>query len=288
MSTAAAPVGRPALRVTRSTVTLLALAALAWAGSVPYARRMGNSLGSMGMAFGPFVAMWASMMTAMMLPAVAPVASVYTRTITTNRVVRVSLFVGGYLLVWASVGIPVYGVLRVVDHVVGDSDTIMRNIAVGLLVATGLYQLSPLKSRFVSRCRSPLAQLSSYDNLKGGPLCDLKIGLQHGVSCLACSWALMALFIAFGVMNLWAMVALAGVVAGERLLPRGGLVARWAGATCLLLAALVLASPRATDALVPSASSTSNMNMTGTVTRAHSLARAASWSNAAKVSEKRN
>ena len=259
---AVATAGRPASGVTRPTVTLLSLAALAWAGSTAYARHMGNGAGTMGLTFGEFLAMWASMMAAMMLPAVAPVVAVYERTITTNRTVRLSRFVAGYLLVWASAGIPVYGALRVVDRVVGDSDTIMRNVAVGVLVAAGLYQLTPFKSRYLGACRSPLPQFSRGGKVNCGEGSDLKVGVQHGGRCLACSWALMALFIAFGAMNLWAMIALAAVVAGERVLPRGDIVGRWAAAACLILAVLVLASPPAANVLVPSPDSMPNMNMT--------------------------
>ena len=255
-------VDRLALRVTRSTMALLAFAALAWAGSIVYARRMGNGSGSMGVAFAAFLAMWAAMMTAMMLPALAPVASEYTRNVTSRRATRVGLVVVGYLLVWTAVGIPVYAALRVVDHVIGHPDTTMRNIAVGLVIAAGLYQLSPPKSRSLGRCRASLPKLSREADVED-PWRELKTGLHYGVACVACSWALMALFIAFGVMNVWAMVALAAVILCERLLPRGEVVAQWAGAACLVLAVLLLASPRTADALVPGLKSTSNMTNSG-------------------------
>jgi predicted metal-binding membrane protein len=262
VSAPATPVDGPAWQ-TGSTITLLALAALAWAGSVAYARHMGNGPGSMGMALGAFLAMWAAMMVAMMAPAVAPVAFAYARTITSNRVALVSLFVAGYLIVWAAVGIPVYGALRAADRLVADSDTTPRSIAVAVLVVAGLYQLSPLKARSLGRCRSVLAQLSGDDNVTGSPVRVLTEGVHHGLSCLTCSWALMALFIAFGVMNVWAMVALAAVVVAERVLPRGEVVGRWAGAACLLLAILVLSSPSAANAVVPATTSMSNPTMTG-------------------------
>jgi len=262
VSAPAARVDRPAWR-TGSAITLLALAALAWAGSVAYARHMGNGPGTMGMASGVFLAMWAAMMTAMMAPAVAPVATAYARTIPSHRAARLLLFVAGYLLVWAAVGIPVYGALRIVDHLVADSHVTTRSIAVVVLVVAGAYQLSPPKSRSLGRCRSELAQLAGDANVTGSPVRDLTEGLHHGLSCLACSWALMALFIAFGVMSVWAMVALAAVVVGERVLPRGQVVRQWTGAACLLLALLVLSSPSAANALVPSTSSNSNMTMTG-------------------------
>ena len=57
------------------------LAALAWAGVLAYVREMGNGPGSMGLPLREFMPMWAVMMAAMMLPAVASVASLYARTI---------------------------------------------------------------------------------------------------------------------------------------------------------------------------------------------------------------
>jgi predicted metal-binding membrane protein len=246
-----APAERPTLRLTPSTVALLALAALAWAGVIAYARDMGNGAGSMGIPLAEFTAMWALMMTAMMAPAVAPVASLYARTITSQRAARLALFIVGYLFVWALSGIPAYAVLRLVDHAGGNGNTTMRNIAVGVLAAAGAYQLSPLKARCLRHCRSPLAQLLHYGNVKGR-MRDLKVALHHAGYCLGCCWALMALFIAFGVMNLWAMLGLAAVVLGEKVLPRGEAIGRLAGGACVVLAVLVLASPRVANTVVPS------------------------------------
>jgi predicted metal-binding membrane protein len=247
----AVPAARPAFRLTPTIVALVTLAAVAWVGVVAYARDMGNGAGSMGMPLREFMPMWGVMMAAMMLPAVAPVASLYARTIRTERARRLVLFVGGYLIVWAVAGVPTYAVLRLVDRVAGDSDTTMRSIAVAILVAAGAYQLSPLKARCLRHCRSPLAQLLHYGNMKG-PLRDLKVALHHAGYCLGCCWALMALFVAFGVMNVWVMVGLAAIVVGEKVLHRGEAIGRYAGGAFLVLAVLVLASPSVADALVPS------------------------------------
>jgi predicted metal-binding membrane protein len=248
----AASAGRPSLRLTPSTVTLLALALLAWTGVIAYWRDMGNGAGTMGMPLREFLPMWGVMMSAMMLPAVAPVASLYVGTIKTDRALRVSLFVAGYLIAWTVAGIPFYAVLRWIDHVGGDSDTTLRHIAVVALVAAGVYQLTPLKSRCLRHCRSPLAQLLHYGNVKGR-FRDLKVAGHHAGFCLGCCWGLMTLFFAFGVMSVWAMVGLASVVVGEKVLRRGETIGRLAGAAFLLLALLVLASPRVADAVVPSA-----------------------------------
>jgi predicted metal-binding membrane protein len=251
MTAPTVPTARPAYRLAPATVMLLTLAALAWLGVVAYARDMGNGPGSMGLPLRVFLPMWAVMMAAMMLPAVAPVASLYARTIKAARGRRISLFVAGYIVVWIAAGIPTYALLRLVDRLTGNSAVTVRSIAVVALVSAGAYQLSPLKARCLRHCRSPIAQLLRYGNVKG-PLRDLKVALHHASYCLGCCWALMGLFVAFGVMNVWAMLGLAAIVVGEKALPRGETAGRVAGAGMLVLAVLVLASPAVADALVPS------------------------------------
>jgi predicted metal-binding membrane protein len=214
---------------------------------------MGNGAGSMGMPAWEFLPMWSAMMAAMMLPAVAPVASLYLRTITSNRGYRVLVFVVGYLLAWAAAGIPAYVVLRVVDEIAADSATAMRAVAAIVLAAAGAYQLSPLKAVCLRHCRSPLGQLLHYWNVKGRGR-DLKIAVHHAGFCLGCCWALMALFVAFGVMNVWAMVGLAAIVLGEKLLARGELIGRVAGVAFVVLALLIVASPRVAHAVIPATS----------------------------------
>ena len=261
MTAPAAPLERPAVRLTPQSVAMLGVAALAWAGVIAYARHMGNGVGTMGMSFVVFVSMWSLMMTAMMLPAVAPVASLYLRTINSDRFHRLILFVGGYLFVWSALGVPAYVALRIVDDHVADAGATMRVVAAVLLFAAGLYQLTPLKSVCLRHCRSPLGQILHYGNVKGRAR-DLKVAVHHAGFCVGCCWALMALFIAFGVMNVWAMLGLAVVVLSEKLLRHGETIGRLAGAAFVVLALLVAASPRVADAVVPSMPS-SGATMTG-------------------------
>jgi predicted metal-binding membrane protein len=251
VTVSAAPVERPALRLTRQTIVMWSVAALAWAGVIAYARHMGNGVGTMGMSFVEFMGMWSLMMTAMMLPAVAPVASLYLRTIAADRARRLTLFVGGYLAVWVAAGIPTYVALRVIDDHVADEPATMRTVAVVILAAAGIYQLTPLKVVCLRHCRSPLGQLLHYGNIKGRAK-DLRIALHHAGYCLGCCWALMALFFAFGVMNVWAMLGLAVIVLIEKLLRHGESIGRIAGAAFVVLALLVATSPRVADAVVPS------------------------------------
>lgn len=258
MSASPALTARPAFRLDRSTVGLLAVAALAWAGVVAYARHMGNGAGTMGMQVVEFLPMWGAMMAAMMLPAVAPVATLYAKTITANRGPRLTLFVGGYLLAWTLTGVPAYYALRVVDHLAGDGWMVMRVTAAGTLGAAAAYQLSPLKSRCLRHCRSPLGQLLRYGNFKG-PARELRVAAHHALYCIGCCWALMALFVAFGVMNVWAMLALTAIVLAEKLLPRGEALGRVAGGLAVALGLLVLASPTVAARIVPTTGSMPSM-----------------------------
>ena len=61
--------------------------------------------GTMGLALPAFLVAWTVMMAAMMLPSVAPVASLYARSISGRRALRLTLFTVGYLVVWASAGV---------------------------------------------------------------------------------------------------------------------------------------------------------------------------------------
>ena len=245
----APPADHPAFQLTRQNVVVLGVAALAWAGVIAYARHMGNGPGTMGIPFAEFVLMWALMMSAMMLPAVAPVASLYARTIKTDRPDRLVQFIGGYLVVWAAVGVPAYYALRIIDD--HTSDSTLRVIAVVLLAAAGAYQLTPLKAVCLRHCRSPLGQLLHYGNVKGRTK-DLRVAVHHAGFCLGCCWALMGLLVAFGVMNVWVMLALAAIVFSEKLLRYGAAIGRVAGGVFIVLALLVAVSPRVADAVVPS------------------------------------
>ncbi len=258
MTASVAPIQRSTRRLNRRTIIILTVAALAWAAVIAYARHMGNGVGTMGLSLVGFMAMWSLMMTAMMLPAVAPVASLYARTIGSDRPQRLIVFVGGYLAVWAAAGVPTYVALRLIDEHVANSAAAMRTVSVVLLTLAGIYQLTPLKGVCLRHCRSPLNQLLQYGNIKGRAK-DLKAAFHHAGFCLGCCWMLMALFIAFGVMNVWAMLGLAVIVIAEKVLRHGETIGRFAGAAFVVLAVLVAASPRVANAVVPSAPVTMSM-----------------------------
>jgi predicted metal-binding membrane protein len=204
------------------TSTLLIAAALAWGASIAVARDMGVMPGTMGLAVGAFLGVWTLMMAAMMLPSITPLASLYARTMRDHRLRRLALLTMGYLAVWAGVGLAAFALAaggeRLAEHAPGWAQA----VAVASCGACGIYQLTPLKDRCLQNCRSPLGHLLRYASLRG-PLADARVGLHHGAWCVACCWALMLLFVTFGVMSIVAMVVLAAVILAEKLLKPG----RW-------------------------------------------------------------
>jgi predicted metal-binding membrane protein len=96
-----------------------------------------------------------------------------------------------------------------------------------LLIVAGAYQLTPLKGVCLQSCRSPLTFLAT--RWRRGAAGAFRMGLEHGAHCLGCCWALMLLLFVGGVMNLWVIVALTGVVLVEKFLPAGAKGARLLG-----------------------------------------------------------
>jgi predicted metal-binding membrane protein len=233
----------PSLRHLTPPASLLLLgAAGAWVGVVAVARHMGPMPGTMGLGIATFVAVWALMMTAMMLPSVTPFASLYTQTFTDKRGLRLGALASGYLLVWSLGAIPAFGLAWLADRVVGGHPTAATVLAVVIFAACGAYQLTPIKDRCLARCRSPLGFVLKFGSYRGRSR-DLRVGLYHGTFCLACCWGLMVLLIAFGLMNLGAMVVLAAIVLVEKTSPWGSRFGRAVGVGALILAVAVIFQP---------------------------------------------
>jgi predicted metal-binding membrane protein len=251
---------RPTLRVSPSTIASLSAAALAWAAVIVIARRMGNGVGTMQLSLLAFTGMWTLMMAAMMLPAVAPVASLYLRTISTRQPARWLLFVGGYFLLWSALALPAYVILRGFDSVV--SDTVLRVIAAAVLGGAGIYQLTPFKAACLRHCRSPLGQLLQYGNTTGTAK-ELRVAVHHAAYCVGCCWMLMAIMLAFGVMNVWAMVTLAAVLVGEKLLAHGEALGRFAGIAFIAVALALVVSPRVAHDVLPTTNAHMASGMSG-------------------------
>src|SRR5262245_64043414 len=143
---------------------LLGAPALAWALTVRSWEEMGNGPGAMGLGLAGFVSVWTTMMAAMMLPAVAPVGSIYLQSIRLRatgwaRGLRIAALLAGYLGVWAAVGILAYFAALGGGRLVDDAPAAGRWVAAAILIVAGLYQLTPLKAVCLTHCRSPLGFL---------------------------------------------------------------------------------------------------------------------------------
>ena len=178
---------------------------------------------------GAYIGSWTLMMAAMMLPSVAPFALLYARGASTSA--APGLLALGYLGVWALVGIPAYALDRAlgIEH---------PTATAAVLVASGLYQLSPLKQACLSKCRSPVDFLVQHwrPGLGGA----FRLGAHHGAYCLGCCIALMAVLVVAGGMGLAWVAAIALVVAAEKLLPHGPLLGK-IGGVGLIAAGIVVA-----------------------------------------------
>jgi predicted metal-binding membrane protein len=166
-------------------------------------------------------AMMIAMMVGMMLPNALP------------HIARRGLRFGtGYVIVWA-----VFGALAaVVQFELERAELLseamaLRSIPLAALVVAGagLYQFMPLKRACLARCR-----------IDGAGTSGILSGVRHGVSCVGCCWALMALPFVTGMMNVVALIAISAFIAMERMLPRGAALAKVAG---IVLVAFGVAIP---------------------------------------------
>ena len=92
------------------------------------------------------------------------------------------------------------------------------------LILTGAFQLTRLKEACLSHCRSPAGFLLS--NWRPGAAGHTRLGLEHGLHCVGCCWALMALALVVGMANLVWMALLMAVMVAETALPFGARLAR--------------------------------------------------------------
>ena len=190
---------------------------------------------------GPFLGTWTVMMAAMMLPSAMPMILLHR--LGANGRVRTQIwsaaFVAGYLIVWASVGIVVWGAAIAASAIVMPEE---RAVAVAaILLLAGVYQFTPLKSRCLRACRTPADFLLTHWHL--GLSGQLRLGIEHGLYCLGCCWALMALFVGVGAMSLVWAAGIALVVLIEKVRPEGVAFGRIAGGLLIGAAVIVLARP---------------------------------------------
>ncbi len=233
--------------------SLLALAAAAWA--VLAWQRATADDGTMGLTMGMtvplFMALWVAMMVAMMFPTAAPMIIMFARVHDAKRqrghpFVPAWVFVSSYLAVWTAFGALAYGVALGAEALADRSTWLMDNatrIGGGVLIAAGLYQLSPLKRSCLTKCRTPLDfLLTAWRDGYGG---SFRMGLEHGAYCLGCCWLLFVILFPLGVMNVAAMAVITLLIFAEKSLPAGRQVGSLAAAALVTFGALVIFVPGA-------------------------------------------
>ena len=199
------------------------------------------SVGNCALTFS----MWWTMMVAMMLPSAAPMILLYAR-VATNAQAEVrpatGFFLAGYLVSWGGFSLAATLLQHLLERTQLLAPMVMasqsRWLSAAILVAAGIYQLSPLKDLCLRHCRSPAQFLSSH--YRPGATGALRMGLVHGTFCIGCCWPLMTLLFLGGVMNLIWIALLTLMVAAEKLLPFGRYVSIATGAACIVWGAVLL------------------------------------------------
>ena len=244
-------------------LALFSLSALAWTYLVVMARQMAvgdmtlMGMGDMTMSQMPWslltfllmFIMWSVMMVGMMVPSAAPMVLLFARVQRRKLAdqaptARIAAFTAGYLLIWTSFSLIATGLqwalteLRLLSPMM---ESTSQFLAVGVLLAAGIYQLTPLKLACLKQCQSPIGFLTMH--WKDGVSGSLSMGIEHGMYCLGCCWLLMALLFVGGVMNLIWVALIATFVLLEKVAPKGEIIGRVGGVLLIIFAGFVAFQP---------------------------------------------
>ena len=212
-------------------LSLAAVVALAWLYLWRHASMPAMDSAALALTFF----MWVVMMAGMMLPGAAPTILFYGAMVRKNAergtvLPAVWVFASGYLLVWTAFSLASVLLQAALEH----AALLTPHMASGsnrlngaLLVAAGVYQLTPLKDHCLSKCRNPVQFFMTH--WRPGTSGALRMGITQGAYCLGCCWMLMLLLFVVGVMNLAWVALIAAFVFLEKLLPGGRLTSRLAG-----------------------------------------------------------
>jgi predicted metal-binding membrane protein len=201
----------------------LGVAAGAWVLTVTQMQGMDMGVATELGSFAFFLALWVSMMAAMMLPGAAPAVS--RRAEAGGAARAVPLFVGSYLAVWTLVGVAVFALYR--PH---------GSLAAGaVVIAAGLYEFTPLKQHSRRRCRE-----------------SIRSGFRFGVYCVGSSIGLMLVLVALSVMSVAWMAVIAAISIAQKLVPEKPAIDVPLGLALIALGALIVIAPSAVPGLMPS------------------------------------
>ena len=245
---------------------LLAAALVAWLVTIERMTGMDEGPGTHLGGFGWYVGVWVTMTAAMMLPSVAPMVLTFAR-VSRERYRRQQaayvptwIFVAGYLAAWTSCGVGAYAVYRIIDTLDGGFlawDAAGPYVAGGAIAAAGVYQLTSAKEVCLKHCRTPLHFL--LHGFRDGRVGALRMGVEHGAYCVGCCWGLMVVLFAVGVMSVFWMAVIAGVIFAEKVLPFGYRLTRPLAVTLVAFGAWIALAP----GTVPGLTDPGSMNMGG-------------------------
>ena len=203
---------------------------------------------SAGYAFVIFL-MWCAMMVAMMVPSAAPMvlihAAIGRKQENADRpLAATAIFVAGYLTVWTVFSLVATALqwrLESLGIVTGMMEIASPPIAGLVLIAAGLYQLTPLKKVCLKNCQNPLTFIIQH--WRPGKAGAFRMGLDHGGYCLGCCWFLMALLFVGGIMNLIWIAGIAVYVGIEKFAVANRWLTIATGVTLTIAGLSLLTSP---------------------------------------------
>jgi len=226
--------------------------ALGW-GAPGMANVMVPAVWTLGYAGLMFV-MWWAMMAAMMLPSAAPILLLFARINRNQKAggrpfIPAGIFAAGYLVAWGGFSALATGLQWQLEQL-GLLSPMMATtsywLGSAILLAAGVWQLTPIKTICLRHCRSPMGFLvQSWHPGRPGAF---RMGLEHGTYCLGCCWFLMGLLFFGGIMNLFWIIGLAGFVLLEKTTPMGSWIGRIVGIGVVVWGGLMLATTTLTTA----------------------------------------
>jgi predicted metal-binding membrane protein len=210
------------LSESRAVAATLGLAVVGWVLTVRQTNGMDMGAATDLGSFAVFVAAWVPMMAAMMLPGAAPAVARFARN--HPQVRAVPLFVGSYLAVWSVAGLAVYALYR--PH--GTA------VAGALMIAAGIYELTPFKRECRRRCRA-----------------SVRSGFEFGPYCVGSSIGLMVVLLALGAMSVTWMVAVGVVVLAQKVFPPTAVIEVPLASAIVALGIVAVVAPSSIPGLTP-------------------------------------
>jgi predicted metal-binding membrane protein len=224
-----------------AAVALISWAYLAHHAAMPMAGPMAHGAAD----FGFLALMWVVMMAAMMLPSVVPAVLVHAaasrRVAPGTATARNAAFVFGYATAWSAFALGAAALQLALGRLAllsPDMSAASPFLGAALLAAAGAWQLTPIKDACLRQCRMPLQFVAEH--WRDGAAGALRMGLWHGLYCIGCCGALMALLFVGGVMNLLWVALISAFVLLEKIALPGTRAGRWVSGGGLIVAAIAL------------------------------------------------